>query len=249
MAKKKKNQSIKIPDFFGTCNTYRIFALKSELSAFPFANELGKIHHTTFSVLPYFEYASKDYSAHYTVFYAELSKQESIHCLLLENKAIIDQQQQFISKIEKTLHFQTGFLFEEWLYIFNNQKLCCFNVELIDVDYLLLLYAKKEIENGMFSQFLTKIAPFKAQDISYFLTREQTSAQAKIVSFLRDFYCKYEIIANNFSRKRKANLLAPIQQIPIQNLQSPIPIRLENEAIADNLQLTNKYLYLLMSDE
>jgi len=40
MAKKKKKTALNIPDFFGTCNTYRIFALKSELSVFPFANQL-----------------------------------------------------------------------------------------------------------------------------------------------------------------------------------------------------------------
>jgi len=150
MAKKKKAPLLKIPDFFGTYNTYRIFALQSKLSAFPFANQLGQAQYTTFTVLPDFEYASNNFSAHYTVFYAELSKQESIHCLLLENKSVIDQQQQFVSKTEKKWHLQTGFLFEEWLYIFNNQGLRCFDIALVDIDYLLLLFAKKNIENEMF---------------------------------------------------------------------------------------------------
>ena len=92
---------------------------------------------------------------------------------------------------------------------------------------------------------MKKIAPFKAQDISYLLEREQTSAEAKTVAFLRDFYCKYEVKANQFLRKKKMNLFAPIQQIPNQNLQFPIPIRLENDAVVDNLQLSDEYSTLL----
>jgi len=248
LAKKKKNPLLKIPDFFGTYNTYRIFALQSELSAFPLANQLGKAQHTTFTVLPDLEYASNNFSAHYTVFYAELSQQHSMHALLLENKSVIDQQQQFILKTEKKWQLQTGFLFEEWLYLFNSHGLRCFDIPVPDIDYLLLLFAKKNIENEMFSQFLKNIIPFKAQDISYLLDREQTSMESKIVAFLRDFYCKYEVKANQFSRKRKTNLLAPVQQIPNQNLQFPIPIRLENDAIADNLQVADEYLALLREE-
>jgi hypothetical protein len=184
MAKKKKKPWLNSPDFFGICNTYRIFALKSNLSPFPFANQLGKILSATFSVLPDFEYASNRFSAHYTVFYAELSRQESIHGLLIENKAVIDQQQQFISKTEQKLQFQTGFLFEEWLYLFNNQELRCFEWELEDVDYLLLLYAKKDIEKDTFLHLSKHLDPCNAKDISFLLERHQTSAQEKIVAFL-----------------------------------------------------------------
>jgi hypothetical protein len=51
--------------------------------------------------------------------------------------------------------------------------------------------------------------------------------------------------ATQFSRKRKANLLAPVKQIPNQNLQFQIPIRLENETVADNWQLADEYLSFL----
>jgi hypothetical protein len=245
MAKKKKTPFLNIPDFFGICNTYKIFALKSNLSAFAFANTLGKIQNTTFTILPDFEYATNHFSAHYAVFYAELSAQESIHCLLLENKSIIDQQQQFVAKTEQKWRVQTGFLFEEWLYLFNNQGLHCFELEWEDIDYLLLFFAKKDIDHDTYLHFTKNLAPFQVRDVSYLLERQQTAAQEKIVEFLRDFYCKYEVNANQFSRKRKTNLLAPVQQIPRQNLQFIIPARLENETLADNWQLADDYLALL----
>jgi hypothetical protein len=249
MAKKKKKPSLNIQDFFGTYNTYRIFAMRSELSAFPFANQLGEAEHTTFTILPGFEYNSDKFSALFSVFYAEYSQQESIHCLLLENKAAIANQQEiFISKAEQKLSFQTLSLFEEYLYLFNKQGFRCFDFDLEDIDYLLLLFAKKDIENEMFMQFLKNIALFKAKDISYIIKREQTSIQMKIVSFLRDFYCKYEVKAHQFSRSKKMDLLAPVQQIPNQNLQFPIPVRLENESIADNFHLSNEYFYLLRDE-
>jgi hypothetical protein len=198
--------------------------------------------------LPDFVQAANNYSAHFTVFYAEISQQESIHCLLLENKAVVDQQQQFVSKTEKNLHFQTGFLFEELLYLFNNQGLRCFDMACPDIDYLLLIFAKKDIEDHVFKQFLHHLALYSAKDVSYLLEREQTSTEAKIVAFLRDFYCKYEVKANQLSRKKKTDYLSPIRQIPIQNLQFPIPIRLENASLFDHLQPAEKYLALMTEE-
>jgi len=196
--------------------------------------------------LPGFEYNSDRFSALFSVFYAEYSQQESIHCLLVENKAAISNQQElFISKAEEKLPFQTLSLFDEYLYLFNKQGFRCFDFDIEDIDYLLLLFARKEIENEVFLQFLKNILPFKAKDVSYLLKKEQTSGEAKIVSFLKDFYCKYEVRANQSSRKRKLELLSPVKQIPKQNLQFPIPVRLENDAVADNLQISEEHLALL----
>ena len=249
MAKKKK-QIFNISDFFGAYNTYRIFALQSELPTFMFANQLGKAAQTSFTILPAFEYNFNRYSAIYSVFYAVFSQQESIHCLLLENKAAISNQQElFVSKAEQNLSFQTLSLFEEFLYLFNKQGLRCFDMALEDMDYLLLLFAKKEIDKTIFSRFSKSIEQFKVQDVSYLLKKEQTSAEAKIVDFLRDFYCNYEVKANQLSRRRERDLLAPVRQIPAQNLQFPIPARLEYNAVADYLQLSEEYLQLLRLDD
>ena len=245
MANRRKNPSLHIHDFFGTYNTYRIFALQSGLSAFSFANKLGRAERTTFTILPDFEYTSSKISARFTVFYAEYFEKESIHCLLLENKMLMNPEERFVSKTEQKLTFQTGFLFDEWLYLFNNQGLRCFDSEFVDMDYLLLLFAKKNIENDMFLQFLENISSFKIKDVSYLLERQQTSLETKIVNFLKDFYCKHEVKANLFSRRKKMDILAPVQQIPNQNFQLPIPVRLENESIVDNLQLSDEYLALL----
>jgi len=249
MAKKKKN-TLNIHDFFGTYNAYRIFALKSDSSVFPFANQLGQAIQTTFTILPCFEYNSDKYFALFTVFYAEYSQQDSFHCLLVENKAVISNQQElFISKAEEKLSFQTLSLFEEFLYLFNKQGFRCFDTDFEDIDYLLLLFAKKNIENEMFSQFLKKIETFKVKDVSYLLEKNQTSNETKIVVFLKDFFCKYEVRSHQFLRKKEKDLLAPITQLPRQNLQYPIPILLENNALADNLQLSSEYLRFLEEEE
>ena len=248
MANKKK-KSLNIPDFFGTYNTHRIFAIQSELSVFPFANQLGQAQLTSFTVLPGFEYNSDRYYAIFSVFYAEYSHQESVHCLLLENKAAISNQHEiFVSKTEQKLSFQTLSLFDEYLYLFNKQGFRCFDFGLEDIDYLLLIFAKKEIDNEMFIQFLKNMESLKAKDISYILKKEQTSAEAKMVAFLKDFYCKYEVKASQLSTKRKMDLLAPVQKIPNQNLQFPIPVRLENDLLADNFQLSNEYFQFLKEE-
>jgi hypothetical protein len=249
MAKKQKRKALNIPDFFGTYNTYRIFALQSDSSEFSFAHQLGQATETSFTVLPDFEYISKKFTAQFTVFYAEYSQEESIHFLLLENKTVkFNQQDHFISKSEKKLQFQTLSLFEEWLYLFNNQGFHCFDLGIHHVDYLLLLFAKKDIETVVFAQILQKITPFHAKDISYIIEKEQTATEEKIVEFLRDFYCKFEVKANHFSRKKTFDLLAPIKQIPRQNLQYPILILLENNAITDNIHISEEYLAILREE-
>lgn len=244
--KPKKPSLLKIPDFFGTCSTYRIFGLKSELSTFPFVNHLGKTLQTTFTVLADIENSKNQFSAHFNIFYAELSQNKSIHCLLLENKALISNQEEiFVSKAERKLSFQTLSMFDEYLYLFNNQEPRCFEVEFGEIDYLLLLYAKKDIENEMISIFSKKLTPLKAQDFSFLLEKKQTSTQEKIATFLQDFFCKYEVMGAQFSRKKTMALLAPAQQIPVQNLQYQIPARLEHEIATDNFQLSEEYLALL----
>jgi hypothetical protein len=247
MAKKNKNQLF-IHDFFGAYNTYRIFALHSELSAFPFANQLGKAENVTFTVLHDFVCASDSLCGSFTVFYAEFFQQETIHCLLLENKSKLDSEKLFISKAEKKLSFQTGFLFDEWLYLFNSQGLRCYDLDLLDADYLLLLFAKKSMDNEMFSLFLKNISPFHAQDISYVLDRKRTAAEIKTVDFFRSFYCNYEVQANRFSHKRKVDLLAPTKQIPNRNLLFPLPVRFDNDALPDYVQLPEEYLKLLQDE-
>jgi hypothetical protein len=247
MAKKKK-QELQIHDFFGNYNTYRIFALRSELPGFSFANKLGKTFDVSFTVLPDFDYASNKLSAQFAVFYAEFTQQESIHCLLLENKTETNQQELFDSKTVKNSHLLNYSLFEESLYLFNNNGYSCFQSNFADMDYLLLLFAKKNIDKNIFSQFLKNTTPFKPEDVTYIIEREQTSAEKKNASLLRDFLCKYEVNANLFSRRKKMELLAPVKQIPKQNLQFPIPIPLENDSLADILQLSEVHLALLRED-
>jgi hypothetical protein len=97
----------------------------------------------------------------------------------------------------------------------------------------------------MFSQFLSNISPFNGQDISYVLDRKRTKSETKVANFFRDFYCKYEVKANQFSRRRKVDLLAPTKHIPNQNLMFPVPVRFENDALHDYVQLPEEYLELL----
>jgi len=248
MTKKFKNYALKISDFFGTYNTYRIFALQSDLSIFSFANKLGQLLNTSFTVLQDYEYVSNKLSAKFATFYAEYEQQESIHCLILENKTETNQQELLVSKTGKQAHLLNYSLFVEPLYLFNNQGLYCVEMPMANIDYFLLLFAKKSIENEVFLQLTKHIFPFKAKDISYLLEKKQTAPQKKVAELLRDFYCKSEVKANQFSRRRELELLSPIKQIPNQNLQFPIPILLENESAADNFQLSDEYLFFLKEE-
>jgi hypothetical protein len=245
MAKRRKQTSLDIHDFFGAYNTYHVFALKSELPVFPFVNKVKQTTHLSFSFLSDIERVVDNFSARFSVFSAELAHQEPIHFLLLENRAVVDQQMQFKSKAEKKLPFQTGFLFEEKLSIFNNYGYSSFSITQPDIDYLLIVYAKKGIENEVFNQTMSRFTPFSVKNISYLLERSQTSLEVAIRKFLRDFIYAHEVKANQFSRRKKLDMLGPVRQIPVQNLQFRIPATLENESLPENVQIPEKYLELL----
>jgi len=248
MGKKNKKHSLSIQDFFGTFTMYRIFSMKSDFSVFNVANKLSQALDVTFTVLPDFDYVSDKLSAKFTIFYAEYCRKESIHCFLLENKTKTNQQELFGAKTEKKPHLINYSLFEESLYLFNNNGLRCFEIKFSDLDYLLLVFTKKDVENDRFSQFSSLISSFKANDISYILEKEQTSAEAKTASFLKDFLCKYEVNANQFSERKKLEILSPVKQIPPQNLLYRITIPLENKSLKSNSQISEEYLALLMED-
>jgi len=245
MAKRRQPSSLDIKDFFGEYNSYQVFALKSELPVFQFVNKVKQTAHLTFSLLSEIERVVDIFSARFSVFCAELPQQEPIHFLLLENRAVVDQQMQLKSKAEKKLPFQTGFLFEEKLSIFNNYGYSSFGISQPDIDYLLIVYAKKGIENEVLNQTLSRFYPFAVNDVSYLLERSQTSLEVAIREFLRDFICVHEVKANKFSRRKKSDLLGPVRQIPVQNLQFPVPATLENESLPENVEIPEKYLELL----
>jgi hypothetical protein len=248
MAKSRKIHSIAIHDFFWAYNTYRVFALKSDLSVYNFANKLSKTLQVPFTALSDFDFFSDKLSAQFAVFYAEYTQKEPIHCFLLENKTETNQQELFDSKTAKNSNLINYSLFKEPLYLFNNIRNYCLKLDFSDMDFILLLFSKKDSENEPFSQFLKNIAPFNVIDASYLLHRKRTSVDRKNVDILEDFFCKYEVSANQFLKRRKMDLLAPVKQIPNINLQYPIPVLLEHDSISDNLQLSDEYLALLREE-
>ena len=248
---KQQLHNVQIGDFFGVYSTYRVFALKSTKPALNFADNLSKTLNVAFTALPDFHYEADNLSACFTVFYAEFKQKESIHCLLLENKTETNQQELFSLKLEKNSRLLNYSLFAEPLYLFNANKKTgyrCFKSKCKDVDYLLFIFAKKDIDSELFSQFLKKITPFKAEEVPYLLKQKQLLVEGKRISLLVDFLGRYEVIANELTKRKKLDILGPVKQIPKQNLESSITISLSSDPLTDNMQLPEEYLALLTED-
>lgn len=246
-SKKTKQEEFTINACFGMNNQHRIFSLQSEKPALILANLLGKKLQTTFASLPDFSYKSEKFQATFQVFYTQIAQKNSVNCLLLENKTLSFNKQDVLrSSKEKKLGFQTLSLFEEWLYLINNQGFTIFNGNVFNADYLLLFYAKKDYEIDPLKEVKKQLKPQIIRDVTNLLNVAQKSNHSKIDEFLRELFCNLEVEASLYLHRKQISALGPIRNIPANNLRVQFPISLKNSKNTfPNLEFSDSKLKLL----
>ena len=111
---KNKNTYIDVLDVFGSIKQYKLFAVKSSQNLIHLTASFDLIVWGKFNYLSDFGAAPNQFSAHFSVMYALLSKEENIHCCIMENKTTsYSDQVSVTSNKEKNLPFQTISLFDD----------------------------------------------------------------------------------------------------------------------------------------
>lgn len=248
--KTKNKLPSKLDDFFGSKNEYRVFAIKSSLSLIPFAAQFERITSSSFSFLTEF-YADEDKNkAQFGVMYSLISEQENLHCAIIENKTNQFSTKNTIpSKVEKNLSFQTLSLFEDVLYMFNNEGLTIFKTPLPYYDFLIFIHVEKGRNIDSFVKTILNHKDFKTIDISSLIYITEEKQNKKIGFFLKNIFCSIEVSIGKFHQNKIQTLLGPIYKIPESNLVNPLKVQIESQ-ITENLTLNvnPEYIRLLTNE-
>lgn len=245
--KDKKPNSIPVEEAFGTIKKYQVFAVKSNQNLIPFVVLFEKMIQSRFTFLTDFEVSPSKHAAHFNVMYALLSKEDQIHCCIMENKTTNYSNDATISSNkEKNLPFQTLSLFDDILYLFNNEGYKIFKADLRDYDYLIFIFADKEKIITPYINMFQSYQPFQTIDLSYLLEPSAKKEQKIRQQFLQNCFIRFEIKMTQFNKQRLLSRLGSQNKIPKENLQYSYKIEID-ETITDNLtqNVNDDYLKFL----
>jgi len=246
---KKKKFNAKITDFFGSKNEHFIFAVKSDLPLLAFAHQSGQKLNCSFSYLFDNEVQVNSLQSSFHVMYANISEDRNIHCYIIENKTIRYDKSIFLkSKKEKNCSFQTHSLFEDYLYMFNNQGFSIFSCSFTDIDYLIFAFTDKE---SHFSDFREKMFSFSQKncaEITDMLHAKKDKKEIERTHFLQDLFCTMELKSSEQNQENNHKGMLPRFTIPEENLKERLYNVNENitKTLTENF---NKNYYRLLTEE
>jgi hypothetical protein len=239
-----------IKDFFGTKNDYNIFAVKSNLSLFPFTSNFEKITSTNFFYLTTIEADPSNNKAKFNVMYSLIFKEENTHCYIIENKTTQFANKEVIqASVEKKLSFQTLALFDDTLYLFNKEGLAIYKSFFAYYDYLILIHNEKNKDISSFVNTLFDQKNLKPIDVSTLLNSNNKKQDKPIEVFLQKTFCTLEVFTVQFHHNQTLAKIGPIYKIPDENIVNPLKIYIDpNITEKRTLNFNSDYLRLLTND-
>lgn len=236
-----------IPDAFGSLKKYHLFAVKSQLDLIPFTAKFEKIIPSHFNYLSDFIVNPDQYSAQFNVMYALLSKEDNIHCCIMENKTTsYSENASLSSNKEKNLPFQTISLFEDTLYLINHEGFKIFKSDLTYYDFLIFIFADKEKNLEPYILPFQSIQTYRTADLSYLLESPITKEEKNIHLFLKNCFSKLEIKITKYNQMSLLKQLGENNRIPKDNILYSLKIDIDDE-ITDKLtqNVNDNYLRFL----
>ncbi len=240
MATRKKSE-INLNDFFGLSKKYVVYAVKSDLNLYRFVLQMRRCCCADFSFLGTFNPGIPKYGAHFMMMYSPTLDAEKMNVVVLENKTShFNEAEKGHLKAERSLNFQTLSLFEDFLYIFNSQGKYLYSSDLLDYDYLILIYTYKEYD---FTSLTNQLSYFKSLKMVYDsnISEESISKFEKNKShFLKELFCNVEMNISKFHDHYDNRLLSQRKSIPEVNLTNRSQIELSRIMNEKYIELLNK---------
>ena len=246
--KNEYNKQVNI--FFGTKNEYKIFALKSDLSLIPFTAQFEKKIDTQFSYLTNIETNQNGYKAHFNVMYSLVSKEENLHCSIIENKTSLFNSEKLISSsAEQKLPFQSLSLFNDTLYLFNNEGLNIFKSTFSYYDYLIFIHVDKERNIDTLFHKIDEKKDFKLIDISPLLEKTENIKDMKVEIFLKNIFCSLEVFISKYHQNKIQTYLGSFHKVPESNIVNPLKLEIDSQ-ITENLtfNVIPEYISMLTNE-
>lgn len=230
MMKGKHEYNKQINLFFGSKNEYKIFAVKSDLSLIPFAAKFEKKIDSQFSFLTTIETIQNGYNAQFSVMYSLVSEEDNLHCSIIENKTTqFSSENLKSSSVEKNLPFQSLSLFNDTLYILNNEGLKIFKSQFSYYDYLIFIHVDKERNIDSLIQKISALKEYKLIEITSLIEKPENNKKALVEVFLKNIFCTLEVFINKFHQNKIQSYLGSCIKIPESNLVNPLKLEIESE--------------------
>lgn len=150
---KKYPAKVSLSEFIGSSRDYYFIAVNTKLSMPALSNRISNLLKENVSFIgDYFLEESKK-NANFRMCYAPIDEEFDINLVILENKTERFDQT-YIDKSEQNKGFYTLSLFDDTYYIFNRNGFKLFQWDLLEVDYLMIIFANK---GSMMDETLNKL--------------------------------------------------------------------------------------------
>lgn len=254
--KPKPTPTFEIHDFFGTTKDYYLFAVRSPQALLPLAAKLANFLQRDFSIVNEYQLDNELFTANFNVACCTWSKHDGTQLLLVENKTT-NGETKVVSKTERHLNFRTLSLFEDFYYIFNADGMRIEPWQFADVDFLCLIYTKKEfgiapIREKLVSCPFIKCEPaIEITDAPRTLTKEEKKVlknDLKALQNIKNLILELETFAMQFRVKSISKLLAPNQTISAENSRLLSMLCANGSATFSSEEFDSPYLQFLTSE-
>lgn len=228
MPKSKKNKSpfpakVTLSDIIGSRNAYHFIAVKSDLETHAISKRISELTRNDMSFIGDYKLEEANNNALFRMCYASLHYAFDINLVLLENKTTrLDQT--FVAKSEQNQPFHTLSLFDDTYYIFNQNGLKLFSWDLLEIDYLMIIFANKEIPLDEILESLMQIDGCKCTNVTEEIINTGNQAQT---AFVQKLLYKIDMEVSNFKKDRETHCFVSEKSFNEKNISfSKMELRL-----------------------
>ena len=196
---KKYPAKVSLSEFIGSSRDYYFIAVNTKLSMPALSNRISNLLKENVSFIgDYFLEESKK-NANFRMCYAPIDEEFDINLVILENKTVRFDQNH-IDKSEQNKGFYTLSLFDDTYYIFNRNGFTLFQWDLLEVDYLMIIFANKDSVIDETINKLMQLTDCKCTNVTKQLCPDTTSTHPKN-QFIQKLLYKIAMDIRDFQRE------------------------------------------------
>ena len=244
MPRNKKKPSIfpakvSLSEFIGSRRDYYFIAVNTNIGMPALSNRISNILKKNVSYIGDYDLEESEKNAKFRMCYAPIDEEAEISLVIFENKTErLDQN--FTAKSEVNAGFRTLSLFDDTYYIFNRNGLKLFYWDLLEVDYLLIIFANKGNLMEETLDTLKKIPECKCTDVTDLLRPDASSSQPEN-KFIQKLLYQIGMEISDFREENTNRIFVSKPQLSDKNISY--------SKMAFDCQANPKYLDLLQNDQ
>lgn len=212
---KKQAKSVDWLEGFGQSKNYDIFFIKSSEQPIRMARTLSVAFNNSFAFLDDIAPLMDEPGRLFPLFFSMLNVSNGANLVLMPNRITISA-----SDLGENSDFLLGgFLFDDDYYLFNKHGVAAFSCDVVDYDYILLLYCDKSFDAAQDVETVLKAnASLNMVKASNLLLQSNLNAvDKKRIDFLQRLFVDIEILIGEFQADKLVHKMNGVTEIPADN--------------------------------